>query len=199
MSQKNLFAIVALSTSFLGLYIILHNVGHNYKTANFEGESKSTKISSDNYDDTSDSKSSDRHTSNTNGKNNESYINISNIGLENSVINHQLQGLASWYGPYFHGRKTASGNIFNQYALTAAHKTLPLGTIVKVTNIKNTRSVVVKINDRGPYIDGRVIDMSKTAAEELKMLDGGIAPVKIDVLKRTSDVIASDNEIFDSP
>jgi rare lipoprotein A len=199
MSQKNLLAVVALSTSLLGLYLILSNAGKNSKTTSFEGENKSTKISSGNSDITRDSKSSDRYTSNTGQKNSHSDGNISNIQPEYSRIKHQLQGLASWYGPYFHGRKTASGTIFNKYALTAAHKTLPLGTIVKVTNINNTRSVVVQINDRGPYIDGRVIDVSKGAAEELKMVYGGVAQVKIDVLKRTSDVIASDNEISDSP
>lgn len=76
-------------------------------------------------------------------------------------------GTASWYGPGFHGRKTASGERFNQYAMTAAHKTLPLGSRVKVTNLKTNKSIVVKINDRGPYVGGRIIDLSKGAAQAL--------------------------------
>lgn len=76
-------------------------------------------------------------------------------------------GIASWYGPGFHGRKTASGERFNQYAMTAAHKTLPLGSMVRVTNLQTDESVVVRINDRGPYAGGRIIDLSKGAAQAL--------------------------------
>ena len=78
-------------------------------------------------------------------------------------------GMASWYGPGFHGRRTASGERFNQYAMTAAHKTLPLGSIVKVTNVETNRSIVVRINDRGPYRRGFIIDLSKGAAKALHM------------------------------
>ncbi|WP_431856537.1 septal ring lytic transglycosylase RlpA family protein [Azospirillum sp.] len=91
-------------------------------------------------------------------------------------------GKASWYGPGFHGRKTASGVRFNQHALTAAHRTLPLGTPVKVTNLDTGRTIQVTINDRGPYIDGRIIDLSKRAAVELGMEDAGVAPVRIETL-----------------
>ena len=78
---------------------------------------------------------------------------------------HGQRGAASWYGPGFHGRRTASGETFNTHALTAAHKTLPFGARVRVTNERTGRSVVVRINDRGPYAHGRVIDLSKAAAQ----------------------------------
>jgi rare lipoprotein A len=89
-------------------------------------------------------------------------------------------GRASWYGPGFRGRKTASGDIFDDSKFTAAHKTLPLGTIAKVTNLSNGRSVKVEINDRGPYVDGRVIDLSQAAAHALGMVDRGITHVRIE-------------------
>jgi rare lipoprotein A len=90
------------------------------------------------------------------------------------------QGTASWYGPGFHGQRTASGERFDQNDLTAAHPSLPLDTEAKVTNLENGRSVEVEINDRGPYEDGRVIDLSKAAAEKLDMTDDGTAPVRIE-------------------
>ena len=89
-------------------------------------------------------------------------------------------GRASWYGPGFRGKKTASGEIFDDSKFTAAHKTLPLGTIAKVTNLTNGKSVKVEINDRGPYVDGRVIDVSHAAAHALGMVDRGVAHVKIE-------------------
>lgn len=88
-------------------------------------------------------------------------------------------GGASWYGPGFHGRKTASGARFNQNAMTAAHKTLPLGTVVKVTNQKTGKSIRVTINDRGPFVKGRIIDLSKAAAESLGTRRSGVARVCI--------------------
>ena len=91
-------------------------------------------------------------------------------------------GTASWYGPRFHGKKTANGEVFNQNKLTAAHRTLPLGTTVEVTNVTNGKSVEVKINDRGPYVNGRVIDLSRAAAVRLGMKDAGVAKVQIEVL-----------------
>ncbi len=93
-------------------------------------------------------------------------------------------GTASWYGIPFHGRKTASGEYYDMYALTAAHKTVELGTFAKVTNKKNGKSVVVKINDRGPYVKGRIIDLSKAAAKEIGMVQDGLAEVKIEVWKK---------------
>lgn len=86
-------------------------------------------------------------------------------------------GIASWYGPGFQGKKTASGQRFNQHGLTAAHKTLPLGSRARVTNLSNGRSVIVTINDRGPYAHGRIIDLSKGAKNAIGM--GGIGRVSI--------------------
>lgn len=93
------------------------------------------------------------------------------------------RGEASWYGPGFHGKKTASGERFNQHGLTAAHRKLPLGTKAKVTNLDNGKTVEVKINDRGPYVRGRIIDLSKAAAERLGMKDAGTTPVRLEVTK----------------
>jgi peptidoglycan lytic transglycosylase len=89
------------------------------------------------------------------------------------------QGAASWYGPGFHGRKTASGDRFDQHELTAAHKKLPLGTKATVTNLKNGKTVEVEINDRGPYVGGRILDLSKAAAERLGMKKAGTALVRL--------------------
>ncbi len=103
-----------------------------------------------------------------------------------SVLN-SFQGGASWYGGNgdgFHGRKTASGVTFNTYSMMAAHKSLPFGTRVRVTNVSNGKQVVVKIMDRGPYIGGRVIDLSKAAAQLLGMMGTGVARVRVDVLGR---------------
>ncbi len=93
-------------------------------------------------------------------------------------------GKASWYGQYFHGRQTACGERYNMHAMTAAHLTLPFHTYVRVTNLKNGKSVVVKINDRGPYVDGRVIDLSRGAANKIDMLNSGVAKVKIVVVDK---------------
>ncbi|MFO7497447.1 MAG: septal ring lytic transglycosylase RlpA family protein [Desulfobacterales bacterium] len=89
------------------------------------------------------------------------------------------KGRASWYGEKFHGRRTSNGEIYDMYALTAAHKTLPFDTYVKVRNLDNNRGVVVKINDRGPFVSGRIIDLSYTAAKEIGMLGPGTAPVEV--------------------
>lgn len=86
---------------------------------------------------------------------------------------------ASWYGPKFHGKYTANGEVYDQMALTAAHKYLSFGTLLKITNPKNGKSVIVRINDRGPYIEGRELDLSKGAAIELGILEKGVARVKI--------------------
>lgn len=86
---------------------------------------------------------------------------------------------ASWYGPRFHGKQTANGEIYNQMALTAAHKSLPFGTVLKVTNIRNGKSVIVRINDRGPYIEGRDLDLSKGTALALGMISRGVIRVTV--------------------
>ncbi len=89
------------------------------------------------------------------------------------------RGKASWYGTKFHGRKTANGEIYNMYAMTAAHKTLPLGTYVKVHHLANNRSVEVRINDRGPFVRGRIIDLSYSAAKDLGIVGPGTANVEV--------------------
>ena len=88
-------------------------------------------------------------------------------------------GIASYYGPGFHGRKTASGERFNQHAMTAAHRSAPFGSLLKVTNTVNGRSVVVRVNDRGPFVRGRVIDVSTVAARQLGMTGRGLAKVRV--------------------
>ncbi len=99
-------------------------------------------------------------------------------------------GIASWYGPGFHGKTTASGVIYNQHDLTAAHQTLPLGTRVLVTNLENGRSIEVLINDRGPFAKGRIIDLSYAAAETLGMIGPGTIPVRIEVVGSSADKIS---------
>ena len=91
-------------------------------------------------------------------------------------------GLASWYGAKHHGKRTASGEIFDQKKFTAAHRTLPWGSIVKVTNLDNGKSVEVRINDRGPFTKGRIIDLSRAAAKALGMLESGVSPVRMELL-----------------
>lgn len=92
-------------------------------------------------------------------------------------------GVASWYGRDFHKRMTASGEAYNMYAMTAAHKTLPLHSRVRVKNLQNGKTVVVRINDRGPYVDGRIIDLTKKAAQRLGMVHTGTARVHIMVIR----------------
>jgi rare lipoprotein A len=91
-------------------------------------------------------------------------------------------GVASWYGSYFQGRDTASGEPYDMYALTAAHPKLPLGTLVKVTNVRNGRAIVVRVNDRGPVVPGRIIDLSYSAARALNFKSRGLQRVRLDVV-----------------
>jgi rare lipoprotein A len=94
-----------------------------------------------------------------------------------------MHGLASWYGGVFNGRKTASGELFDMYAMTACHPTLPIGSLVRVVNRTNKRSVVVRITDRGDLVDeGRVIDLSYAAAQQLAMTESGLAKVDLEIL-----------------
>ena len=95
-------------------------------------------------------------------------------------------GIASWYGPKFHGKLTANGEIYNQYALTAAHKTLPLPSAVKVTNLKNNKSIVIRINDRGPFVNDRIIDLSSKAADILDLKKEGTGLVSVQILREKS-------------
>jgi rare lipoprotein A len=93
-------------------------------------------------------------------------------------------GTASWYGEYFEGKPTASGEEYEMYDMTAAHPTLPLGSYVRVTNLRNGRAVVVKVNDRGPIVEGRIIDLSYGAAQVLQFQDHGLQKVRLDLVKR---------------
>ncbi|RUM56536.1 MAG: septal ring lytic transglycosylase RlpA family lipoprotein, partial [Nautilia sp.] len=97
-------------------------------------------------------------------------------------VGDTFRGVASWYGPDFHGKLTANGEIYNMYDYTAANKILPLGTIVKVINLKNHKSVKVRINDRGPFVKGRIIDLSYIAGKRIGIDKTGTAPVKLIVL-----------------
>lgn len=97
-------------------------------------------------------------------------------------------GVASWYGRFFQGRTTASGVPYNEDALTCAHRTLPLGSVLRVTNLRNHRSVIVTVNDRGPVPRDRVIDLSRAAAEDLGFSERGLAPVKVELIGPSSEM-----------
>ena len=101
----------------------------------------------------------------------------------NEFVLESVTGYASFYGKKFHGRKTANGEIYNMWALTAAHKEYPFGTMIKVTNLSNNKSVVVRINDRGPFVEGRIIDLSRGAAGKIGMIDEGVGRVRLDILE----------------
>ena len=93
------------------------------------------------------------------------------------------KGISSFYGPNFHGKLTANGEIFDMYGVSAAHKEFPFNTIVRVTNKNNGKSLMIRINDRGPYVDGRILDCSFGAAKKLDFVSDGTAPVKIEILE----------------
>ena len=93
------------------------------------------------------------------------------------------KGVASWYGPNFHGKLTANGEVYDQYGVTAAHKELPLNTIARVTNLDNNKSIILRINDRGPYAKNRILDCSYGAAKKLDFLNQGTANVKIEIIE----------------
>ena len=95
---------------------------------------------------------------------------------------YSMTGIASWYGRRFIGKKTANGEIFDPEKMTAAHRRLPMGTIVRVTNERNGRQATVRINDRGPYIPGRIIDLSRAAARTMDMIERGLAPVRMEIV-----------------
>lgn len=123
-----------------------------------------------------------------NKKNNESaensttMVNNEEVLMNTSLVDYVDKGMmrASWYGPKFHGKTTANGEQFDQMAFTAAHKKLKFGTLLRITNPKNDKSVVVRINDRGPYITGRQLDLSKAAAQELGMIKKGVVKLKVE-------------------
>ncbi len=116
----------------------------------------------------------------------------------NSAAGFKERGVASWYGNKFHGNKTSNGEIYDMYAMTAAHKRLPLPSYVRVTNLNNKRSVVVRVNDRGPFHKGRIIDLSYVAAKKLGITKSGTAPVEVESLRginsHTTKTGVSDNE-----
>lgn len=101
---------------------------------------------------------------------------------QKSSLGYTEKGIASWYGKDFHGKASANGECYNMYAYTAAHKTLPLPTVVRVTNLENGRSIVLKVNDRGPYVRGRIIDLSYAAAQSLDVVRTGTAPVLVEAI-----------------
>jgi len=97
-------------------------------------------------------------------------------------VGDKFRGNASWYGPDFHGKLTSNGEVYNMYDMTAAHKTLPMNTIVKVKNLRNGKTTVVRINDRGPFVATRIIDLSNKAAHQIDMVGTGTAPVELEIL-----------------
>jgi len=126
----------------------------------------------------SDTSASDNHGATKVVLSKDAEINFSEVETNNLGIM-----TASWYGPRFHGKSTANGETFDQSALTAAHKSLPFGTLLKITNLRNHRSVIIRINDRGPYVDGRDLDLSKATAKALGILHKGVVKVKVEELK----------------
>jgi len=109
--------------------------------------------------------------------------------------NYSNRGLASWYGPGFHGRQTANGEVFDQYAISAAHTTMPLPSYARVTNLENNRSLIVRVNDRGPFHGNRIIDVSKTVAEALDFRQDGVGRVQVDYVG-PAHVDGSDDQIL---
>lgn len=97
-------------------------------------------------------------------------------------IGDTASGIASWYGPDFHGKSTSNGERYDMNTMTAAHKTLPMNTMVRVTNLRNSKTAIVRINDRGPFVSGRIIDLSKAAANSIAMIGTGTAPVRLEVV-----------------
>jgi rare lipoprotein A len=114
-------------------------------------------------------------------------------------IGDDFEGIASWYGPDFHSKKTSNGEVYNMYDMTAAHKTLPMNTVVKVNNLENGKSIIVRINDRGPFVKGRIIDLSNKAAHEIDMVRRGTAKVKITVLGYNGEIENSNAPILEVP
>jgi rare lipoprotein A len=110
--------------------------------------------------------------------------------IPSEKFNHSEQGISSWYGPGFHGKRTANGEIFNKYDLTAAHRTLQMPSLVRVTNLENGRSIVLRVNDRGPFARGRVLDVSERAAELLGYKNKGTAKIRVDVMEEESRILS---------
>lgn len=111
------------------------------------------------------------------------------------VITYKPIGVmkASWYGPNFHGKQTANGEIYNQYELTAAHKTFKFGTLLRLTNPENNKSIIVRINDRGPYIEGRELDLSYGSAKALGIIKPGVKKLKVELVQITDSLEIVEN------
>ena len=114
-------------------------------------------------------------------------------------IGDKFDGIASWYGPDFHSKKTSNGEIYDMYDMTAAHKTLPMNTVVRVDNLDNGKSIIVRINDRGPFVRGRIIDLSNKAAREIEMVGRGTANVKLTVLGYNGEIENKDAPYTELP
>ena len=128
------------------------------------------------------------------------FLGMPSLLLAKEKLNHNtghakpIIGLASFYGTKFNGRRTASGEKFNNSALTAAHLSLPFGSLIKVTNMRNGKTVVVRINDRGPNVKGRIIDLSKAAAKKICLGHTGTARVKLEILKKNNQKIKNNHQ-----
>ena len=112
------------------------------------------------------------------------------------VITYKPIGMmkASWYGPNFHGRQTANGEIYNQYELTAAHKSMKFGTLLRLTNPENNKSIIVRVNDRGPYVDGRDLDLSYASAKALGIVKPGVKRLKVELVQITDSIEIVENK-----
>lgn len=122
---------------------------------------------------------------------------INGIWYEPSLehVGSTFTGLASWYGPNFHLKKTSNGEVYNMHAMTAAHKTFPMNTMVKVDNLDNGKSTIVRVNDRGPFVEGRIIDLSNAAAHDIAMVGKGIANVKLTILGFNAKIATTQEEL----
>ncbi len=135
-----------------------------------------------------DCSSSPRYTSGLDKSNYNPTVKKEKKAKNNKKFNYKrskkvYRGISSYYGPKFHGKLTANGEIFDMYGVTAAHKEFPFNTIIRVTNENNGKSHIIRINDRGPYIDGRILDCSFGAAKKLGFVSDGVAPVKIEIIE----------------
>ena len=161
--------------SFMLFFFTSCSVSPRYSSADSKNKSKKTTSNKAN-------KSSPRYSSLT-SVNNSNLVSSSGKTSSLDIRDHNLKGISSWYGPNFHGKLTANGEIFDELGVTAAHKTLPLGTTVKVINLDNNKSVILRITDRGPYVGDRIIDCSKGAAIKLGFKDLGTANVEVEILE----------------
>lgn len=114
-----------------------------------------------------------------------------------TACDFKQRGIASWYGPGFHGKRTSSGEVYDMHGMTAAHKTLPLPAKVKVTNLDTGESIVVRVNDRGPFHEGRVIDLSKAAAQRLGVIKHGTIPVEVEAIGQASEKVSAERVVQD--